>query len=46
MRWRLRAYPALCSRLGVASPAGFSETSLLKMSPVWRRRTAPGDPAF
>ena len=40
--WRLRAYPALCSRPGVASPAGFSGTSLLKMSPVWRRRAAPG----
>ena len=32
--------------LPLASPAGLRGTSLLKISPAWRRRTAPGEPAF
>src|SRR3954471_2565588 len=31
--WRLRAYPALWSRFRLATPAGLSETSLLKKVP-------------
>src|SRR3954451_16457158 len=34
------------SRPEVASPAGLLGTSLLKISPVWRRRAAPGESAF
>jgi hypothetical protein len=42
MRWRLRAYPALCSRPGVASPAGFSGTSLLEDVPGLAEADRPG----
>ena len=34
------------SRPEIASPAGLLGTSLLKISPVWRRRAAPGESAF